>query len=249
MSTETSPPDLILLRGGRDPDPYVQAFAEVGVRAVCTPVLAFTFPNDDALRSRLETPEAYGALIATSPRVGRALQRIFDNNGPSHAGWEGKRAYAVGPKTAEQLRSLSFDVAGEDTGTASALAERIVRDDPDRPLLFLCGNRRRDDLPNALNEAGITFEEQVVYETHTRTDLRLPAPSGESWLVFFSPSGLEAVQAADVPLAEYHCAAIGPTTADALRTVGVSPRAVADTPSPEGLVEAILTARRSDVAE
>lgn len=243
MTTEVAPPDVILLRSCDNPDPYVRAFEEVGFRAVCKPVLDFEFPNTGPLRERLRTPDRYGGVVATSPRVGSALHRVFDDEGTTHTQWEGRPAYAVGPKTAEEFRKLSFDVRAQDAGTAADLANQIAETDPETPLLFLCGNRRRDDLPEGLRNAGISFEELVVYETQTRTDLSLPPPGDETWLAFFSPSGLEAVQRADTgPLAEYWRAAIGPTTASALEEAGLSPRAVATSPSPEGLVDAILGA-------
>jgi uroporphyrinogen-III synthase len=176
--------------------------------------------------------------------VGRALQRIFDDEGTTHAGWEGTTAYAVGPKTADELRALSFEVEGEEAGTAEALAADIVADAPEKPLLFLCGNRRRDALPDRLTAEGVAFEEVVAYETHPRTDLSLPPPGDDTWLAFFSPSGLEAAQRAEVDgsLADYHCAALGPTTAEALEQAGLTPAAVAPAPSPDGLVDAILGA-------
>ncbi len=243
MTTEVSPPDIILLRTVDQPDPYVGAFEEVGIRAVCKPVLTFEFPNEDALRDRLRTPDRYGGVVATSPRVGWALHRVFDDEGTTHAQWEGRTAYAVGPKTAEELRELSFEVRGEETGTASELADQIVRSEPDPPLLFLCGNRRRDELPEELRNAGIDFDELVVYETRPRTDLSLPPPGDETWLTFFSPSGLEAIQQAETgPLGDYRCAAIGPTTAAALEDAGIAPAAVAGSPTPEALVDAVLRA-------
>jgi uroporphyrinogen-III synthase len=245
MTTEVSPPDVILLRSPEDPDPYVGAFEEVGFRAVCTPVLTFDFPNEGPLRERLRTPERYEGVVATSPRVGWALHRVFDDDGTTHTQWEGRPAYAVGPKTADELRALSFEVRGETAGTAADLADEIASADPETPLLFLCGNRRRDDLPDGLRSAGVAFEELVVYETRTRTDLSLPPPAEATWLAFFSPSGVEAVRGADTgPLEEYRCAAIGPTTASTLEEYGLTPAAVASSPTPQGLVDAILGAQQ-----
>jgi uroporphyrinogen-III synthase len=244
MSTEVSPPDVILLRSADDPDPYVRAFEDVGMRAVCKPVLSFDFPNEDELRDRLRTPDQYGGVVATSPRVGWALHRVFDDEGTTHTLWEGRTAFAVGPKTADELRVLSFDVQAEDAGTAAELATRIADTNPKTPLLFLSGNRRRDALPNGLQEAGIDFEELVVYETRARTELSLPPPDEETWLAFFSPSGLEAVQKANMgPREEYRYAAIGPTTASALEEVGLVPEAIAESPTPDALADAVLKAK------
>lgn len=245
MTTEVSSPDVILLRSADNPDPYVQAFSDVGFRAVCRSVLRFEFPNEEALRRRLRQPDQYGGIVATSPRVGWALQRIFDDEGTTHTAWEGSTAYAVGPSTADQLRALSFEVEGEETGSGAELAAFIAEADPETPLLFLCGNRRRDELPDRLEGEGIDFDELTVYETHSRTDLTLPPPGQETWLSFFSPSGLEAALQAetDGTLEDYHCAAIGPTTAGALEDAELEVEAVAQSPTPEGLVDAVLGAK------
>ena len=241
-------PDVVLLRSPDDPDPYLQAFDAAGLEAVCEPVLRFTFPAQEALCTHLRTAAEEVALIATSPRVGRALHQAFRHAPELRARWRGRTVYVVGPKTGRWMRKLGLEVRGEEAGTAAALAHRIIEDGPDAPLLFLSGNRRRDTLPDALREAGLAFEEQVVYETHARSTLDLPAPDAQPWLVVFSPSGLEALRAAEVPLDAYRVATIGPTTATSLRDAGVTVKAVAAEPTPDALVEAVLDAdsRRSE---
>lgn len=227
---------VFLLRSGSEPDPYVDAFAEAGMEATCVPVLAFTFPHQEALRERLQRPAAYDGLICTSPRAVRALREAFAEPVVDAGAWQAKTAYAVGPRTAEGLRDLGFEPVGEESGSAAALASVIAN----KKLLFLCGNRRRDTLPDALNEAGIPFEELVVYETHTRTDITLPEGRKGDWLAFFSPSGIEAIRAASgVDPSLYRKAAIGPTTAAALEKQGWPAEAVAASPTPAALVQAI----------
>ena len=238
--SERPPPEVILLRSASDPDPYLQALADAGRRAECRPVLAFSFPADTALREYLERTDHYPGLIATSPRAARAVRRVFDEAGALHAAWTGRPVYVVGPKTASQFEALGFEARGAETGDAEQLAALIADDAPGGRLLFLSGSRRRDTLPDGLRAAEVAFDELVVYETHLRSDLRLPPPSRRRWLAFFSPSGIEAVQRAEAgPLSGYSCAAIGPTTAEALRDVGVEGVAVAHTPSPDGLVRAL----------
>jgi uroporphyrinogen-III synthase len=242
-------PDVILLRSADDPDPYRAAFRQVDLRAVCEPVLSFAFPNQAALRKRLRRREQYAGVVATSPRVAVALDRAFSAEAKLAEAWRGAPAYAVGPKTAARLRDVDLQPRGEEAGTAEALAQRIVDDAPAAPLLFLCGNRRRDTLPTRLTEAGVVLEEQTVYETQTRNALDLPSPTGETWLVFFSPSGLEAVQqATSVDPRNYRVAAIGPTTAGALEDAGLVVDAVAAEPGPDELVAAITAAREQGEA-
>jgi len=66
-----------------------------------------------------------------------------------------------------------------------------------KPFLFLCGNIRRDELPDTLKAANIKLEEVTTYETHqgvqTEQDWKLkPAADGRRlWAVVFSPSGVQ----------------------------------------------------------
>ena len=235
--------DVILLRSEDEGDDrYVSAFAQTGLHAVCEPVLAFNYPNQSALQNHLTHRDQYAGIIATSPRVASALERLFAEREDLARSWRGALAYAVGPKTAQRLRDvgLGLEPRGQDTGDADALASRIVEDAPGSPLLFLSGNRRRDTLPNQLRAADVPFDEVVVYETRLRQDLTLSPSDGSTWLAFFSPSGLEAVEQTDaIDLSEYRLTAIGSTTGGALEEAGHSVAAVAEEPSPEGLVSAI----------
>jgi uroporphyrinogen-III synthase len=236
-------PDVILLRSpDPSPDRYLEAFDRAGLRAQCEPVLSFSFPCQEALAAHLHPRDAYAALIATSPRVGTALARVFEDRPALATAWRRAPAYAVGPKTAARLRDAGLAPRGADAGSADALAEHIIEVDPAAPLLFLCGNRRRDVLPQRLRDAGVSFDEQVVYTTHTRTDLALPASEHTPWLVFFSPSGLAAVMQSGIDPGAYRCAAIGPTTGGALKEAGHPPAAVADAPTPSALVKTLREA-------
>ena len=134
---------------------------------------------------------------------------------------------------------------GEATGRAEDLADLIISEGIEDPLLFLCGDRRRDELPDRLSEAGVPVEERVVYHTIPDASALTDVPSSvPDWVVFFSPSGVEAANSVEAfPWNRVRVAAIGPTTADALREAGSAPAAVATTPTPEALVTALSLAR------
>ncbi len=224
------------------PDPYEHAFADEAATVQCTPVLAFDIDPPPTLPVLLNRASAYGALVCTSPRAVQALKRALPPDHPLHAAWSSKPTYVVGPRTAEAVSAWGGQPVGAETGNAATLAARIEADAPGR-LLFLSGNRRRDTLPRALVDAGQVFDEVEVYRTRLRSDIVLPSPP--AWLVFFSPSGIEAVRASGYALDAYACAAIGSTTAAALRNVGVSVQAVAATPTPDALAAAIRDAQAS----
>ncbi len=227
---------IVLLRTARGaPDPFVAAFEAVGFEAVCVPSLRFEFVDGEALAERLRQPGRYGGLVLTSPRAAEAVRRA----GELPEAWRERPAFAVGPATGEAARALGLEATGEGAGTAAALAAVIGAEPPTKPLLFLAGDRRRDDLPEALDAARIPFEEVTVYRT-LLLPVRLPEPAPE-WTAFFSPSGVEAALAsAGFPWNSLRTAAIGPTTAAALRAAGHPPEAVAAHPTPEALAAAVL---------
>jgi uroporphyrinogen-III synthase len=235
-------PVVYLLREAGPGDAYVQALEERGFQVVTIPVLAFTFVHEDVLRERLQAADAYGGLVLTSPRAVEALRRARDD-GATLAPWRETPAFAVGPRTASEAAALGLTPVGQDSGSADALADVIVRHEPAKPLLFLAGNRRRDVLPEALAAAGVPFEELVVYETHAAGPLDLSGRPAPDWLVLFSPSGLEAVQQTpDLVLDAVRWAALGPTTAAALAAAGWPADAVAGAPTPEALTAALVAA-------
>lgn len=238
-----APPVIHLLRSGSPPDPYLDAFAEADLEARCTPVLQFDFPHQETLASYLKRPGRYGGLVVTSPRAVRAIADLFSEHPSWRAEWTKKPAFTVGPKTALALRAEGFAPEGEESGRAEELVRVIASNTPERPLLFCAGNRRRDTLPDGLDAAGVPFDEVEVYVTRTRTDIDLADGASCDWLIFFSPSGIEAIeQSPGVDASRFRIGAIGPTTGAALRDAGWPPEAVASDPTPEALVDAVTDA-------
>jgi uroporphyrinogen-III synthase len=231
-----SGPLVVLLRASEGSDPYALALARAGFETAFRPVLRYTFINGEALVRRLEHPDLYESLVLTSPR---AVAAIAARGGPRS--WTGSTVYAVGPATAAAASDLGLSVRGQEAHDGASLADVILQDERQGPVLFLCGNRRRDVLPRALRKAGVDVEELVVY----RTDIAPPErpPDDAKWAVFFSPSGVEAALASpDFPWNSLRTAAIGPATAEALHLSNHPPSAVASEPSPEGLVAALAGA-------
>ena len=236
--------EITLLRSPDSPDAYLQAFTEAGVSATCQPVLTFSFPYQEMLIERLKAADVHSGLVLTSPRAVGALRRAFDAEESLTLLWKDKPVFVIGPKTASAVRGLGLTPQAQTTGDAETLVENIgavwSEQNLRSPLLFLSGNRRRDTLPNGLAHIGIPATEQVVYTTQTRADIDLDDDT--EWLVFFSPSGLESVEASRILVSSYRLAAIGPTTGDALSRAGLTPEAIAERPTPSALVDAISQA-------
>lgn len=231
-------PVVFLLRTPRTPDPYRNAFEAAGFSVSVVPVLQFRFIHQEALKARLANPEQYSGLVVTSPRAIEALRRLNRSVKP----WTDKPFFCAGPETARQASLLNFSPQGQQAGSASVLAQFIIKAAPfAKPLLFLSSNRRRKTLPTRLTKAQVRFEELVVYETLLRQSLNWPADQRPDWVVFFSPSGVEAAQAdQQMNWSTVRKAAIGPTTASALEEKGLGVDAVAQAPEPEALCRAIV---------
>ena len=135
---------------------------------------------------------------------------------------------------------------GAESGRAAELARLIVADYADaagsaaavaeRKLLYLCGESRRDELPSALDAAGVQWDSITVYAS-TRLGSNIDTAMAQatasdgnlSAAVFFSPNGVQSVCENDELLAllkgggdgkdgkpRPHLVGIGPTTSAAL---------------------------------
>jgi uroporphyrinogen-III synthase len=96
---------------------------------------------------------------------------------------------------------------------ASALAQKIIEHNA-KEIVFFCGNKRRDELPEILKKTGIKLEEIVVYET-----VETPVVSTKDFdgILFFSPSAITSFFSVNRLNKNSICFAIGKTTADALK--------------------------------
>lgn len=146
----------------------------------------------------------------------------------------------VGPATEAKAIEMGFSkVLGAESGSAVALVDHIVRSEHDR-LLLLTGDKNRDDLPQALDEAGIQFDQLQVYTTSPNPNLQkeISELNTPEWMVFFSPSGFDAV---NVYLKDFpKIACIGKTTAAHIRSLGYTVTAVAQKPDPASLYHAMF---------
>lgn len=219
---------------------WEKALNQSGFDTQTLPVLTFEYTEQDALYKSLKYPDRYTGLIFTSPRAVEAFGRAFPGTGIGKTGWENKVLFAVGPRTAAAIRSLGYEPEGESTGSAEQLAAYILKQHTGGTLLFLCGDRRRDVLPSLLREAGVRTEEIVAYRTCLRTLRAWPGDKKPDWVVFFSPSGLEAIRKSpEISLEGLSIAAIGSVTAEAVRAHGFRVRATAHEPTPEALALAL----------
>ena len=95
-------------------------------------------------------------------------------------------AFCVGEKTKSLLEEKGLKVI-EMAENASELAETLVKKHQNESFLFLCGNKRRAELPDTLIKNNVQYKELEVYRTNLN-------PKGFQrdfdGILFFSPSGI-----------------------------------------------------------
>jgi len=209
------------------------------------PLLSFGPPADwapvDRAISRL--PE-FQAVAVTSPRAAGvfaarlAVQRV---NPPP-----GQEAWAAGAATAEALRDL-FDsvrvpssLVTMDAGAGSVLASAMLSARVGSPVLFPCGDARRDELPSVLRAGGVAVEEVICYRSLLAPEEEARRALAGADVVLVASPRVATLAAKVLPRDERPAlVAIGPTTAGAARAAGWAPAGVAKRPTVDAVVDRI----------
>jgi uroporphyrinogen-III synthase len=210
-----------------------------------TPLLSFGPPADwgPVDRAIFRLPE-FGATAFTSPRAAEtfatrlALHRV---NPP-----RGQEAWATGAATAAALSSL-FDpvrtpssLVTIDAGAGALLATAMIAAHVKAPVLYVCGDTRRDDVPTVLRAGGVRVEEIVCYRSVVaEPDVMRRAVIGADVLLAASPKVVTMLAKVCPKDERPALVVIGPTTAAAARAAGWAPAGVARRPTVEAVIERI----------
>lgn len=215
-----------------------EAIRALGAAVEERPLMAFEPPLDwGPVDEAVAGLDRFEAVAVTSPRAARAfLERL---SGVSHR----PAVWAAGPGTATALgttlgpaRIPPADATGR-LGAAAALARAMLKAGVRGPVLFPCGEIRREELPARLRAQGVEVREVVCYRSVLAgEDAARSAVEGARVLVVASPSVAGLVAGACPPGRRPALLAVGPTTAAAARAAGWPPAAVARRPAVDALV-------------
>ena len=118
---------------------------------------------------------------------------------------------------------------------ASELAQNII-DFGIKKIIFFCGNKRRNELPDILKNAGINVQEIILYETVETPDISDTDLDG---ILFFSPSAVKSFFSINKLLNKTICFAIGNTTASEIEKYTTNKTIVSPSPNQEMMLETI----------
>ncbi|MBK5279906.1 MAG: uroporphyrinogen-III synthase [Bacteroidia bacterium] len=119
---------------------------------------------------------------------------------------------------------------------AYSLADEILKDKSVTAVTFVCGNLRRDELPDKLKEKGIMVHEIEAYQTEQSPVKIEQAYKG---VLFFSPSAVDSFLSLN-PTKSIACFCLGNTTGNHAREFGFAEVHVAEAHTPEALVKKVI---------
>lgn len=244
---------ILVARPPERSGPLRQRLERLGATVVCRPAIAVepvALSTDD--RALLESIGSGDLLVFTSVNgVAHYLRLLTEQRLPATS--RGAAIVAIGPATARALESAGLppeQIAKEShsEGLAATLGSEANRR---HRIVLVRPERSREELATALRAEGGQVVSLIVYRTVSSRDApelaRRIADGGFDAVVLPSPSSIDTLRAAggeavDRGLRSCALVAIGPTTAAHIESVGLGAAAVARSPTPEAIVDAVLLA-------
>lgn len=246
--------EILVTRPAGRGDRIARHLEALGARVHLRPTIAFEPPLDlEPARSAIRRIASYDFVVFTSGTGARAFKTILGDDARRTGGRH--RIAAVGPATARQLEELGLVVdLVTPEGRSEDLAASLAAMAPDRRRILLVRPEvGREFLQDALRSAGAVVDAVPFYRTVAAPGASYVAADVASGrfdaVVFTSPSSLERLveSAADRPaltagLERTKLVAIGRYTASALEDAGLTPHAIAERPTEQGIARALLQA-------
>ena len=237
------PPTVVITASSGTLPGLLEALRQVPVPAEEYPLMSFAPPRDwRPLDQALERIARFDAIAFTSPRAPRAFaERRGERAAPALP-----PVWAAGAATVAALAGLvseahtpSAKAVGE-RGAAAALAAAMLEGGVRGPVLFPCGEIRREELTTRLRHEGVEVEEVVCYRSVLAGESAARSAAERAGiLIVASPTVADLLARACPPGARPTLLAVGPTTAASARASGWPPDAVAARPTVEALVAGV----------
>ncbi len=251
---------IVITRAAEQSRDLIAALESKGATAIVFPLIAFAPPEDwSALDEHLRNLAEFDAILFLSRN---AVRYVFERCRELAIKWDflpSNRPFVatVGHATDQALKDEGLPVDYVSKGhTAESLARELGDRLAGESVFLPRGSRGDDDLPNALRRAGARVSEAVAYRTLAPPNVSpsiladIRAGSIDA-VIFASPSAFRNLCDL-IPRSEIiavsqrvNFAAIGPTTARAIREFGARVAAEAAAPDAASIADALAASFES----
>ncbi len=243
---------ILITRAREQADEFATLVADAGGEPMLFPLLEILPPQSwDACNEAIRRLHAFDGILLTSANGAKYfLQRLTALDIDCGNALENKAVYVVGERTRSVVSSFGVRTAElppvyDSRHLVELLIERGVED---KQFLLPKGNRAGSEIREGVTRAGGRVEEIVVYETVSVAgpDEDLVAQKLRDGAIdvvtFFSPSsfGSFVERLGRELLEKARVAAIGATTAEAIRRASVPVHVVAKEPTARGMLSSLI---------
>jgi uroporphyrinogen-III synthase len=185
------------------------------------------FINEKSILRLTELYKTEATVVFTSAN---AVEAITTGKPAQLSRW---KIYCIGNATKNAVSGY-FD-KGTIAGTADDAGQlaKVIIERGVQQVVFFCGNKRMDTLPEVLKRSGVQVEEIIVYKTEETPQVVNEEYEG---ILFFSPSGVDSFFSKNKVPGHTVLFAIGNTTAKALALHSDNELVTGDIPSKKVLI-------------
>lgn len=159
---------LMVTRAASQAGEFAAMLTERGAAVIECPTIRLVEPEQwDPMDTALRNIAGYDWVILTSGNAVRALFRRLDVIGLDARSFGGCRVCALGPKTAEVIRSFGVrpDLTAADYRGEGVVAEFANMDISGMKILYPRADQSREVIPDELEKMGARVNRPVIYRT------------------------------------------------------------------------------------
>lgn len=171
------------------------------------------------------------SIVFTSRNSVNIVSELLEGKKPD---W---KIFCIDGATSKQAAACFGENAIAGTARNAESLAKVIADKEQKEIVFFCGDKRRDELPDDLQDTDVTVEEVVVYETRLS-----PEEVGQHFdgIAFFSPSAVESFFSVNVVDDKTIFFSIGATTTASLKKFAKNKIITCEVASEENMVSTIL---------
>lgn len=243
---------ILVTRARAQASAFSSKLEALGAETIEMPVIKIESPSDGyaKVRASIKHIHDYAWIIFTSTNGVEAFMRELKGAGMDSRALAAAKIAAIGESTEAKLCAYGIhaDCVPREFRAEGILDELADEEIEGKSILIPRAEEAREILPAILRERGAVVDVAPVYRTIAEMGggdmVREALQAGDIDLITFTSSStvknLVEMLGGAAWLQDVKTAAIGPVTADTIRSFGVEPAIVAETYTIDGFVEAIV---------